>query len=350
MFKEMKENLLSKIEKDVHTELKFPLPKIGRLINNYKSGEFIVVGGRKTSGRGYFILSNYIISPILQKQRFNKFEEKMPLNILYFSTKRSKALTMERMIISYLSNKKKGNKLSISSLYGYKGAKQTTRANAKNVISTVMNVFSEMEKDNVLDLVTSRHSIDALKEIIHDKMMRFGEFSSGDTVFTYSKEFKNQKTIIVVDDATGIIDENGNPAIKGMPAIALAMTLKEYSKVLNALIVLSVPCSDGFFRGSFYKGYLTTISPYDSYADRVLLLHNPVETSDETVYDYKMKEFINPKTGINYFRFIHIVSNYLGASGILFPLLLYPENGFFRELPKADDDIKMDEFLDIVLS
>lgn len=350
IFKNIKDTLLDYVDRDTKTELKYPLFKVGKAINNYRAGDFIVVGGRKTSGKGYFLLNNYIISPLLQKEKANKFEDRLDVNILYFSTKRSMKLTIERMIVNYFSQKDRGSKLSISDLYGYNKTKGgISKAKSKAIIISALKHFNMLEKTEVIDVFSGKKTVDSLRDIIHDKMERYGSFSSDWRDFIYKEEYKHHKTIIVIDDASGVVNETGGPALKNLTAVSLGMALREYATILNVTIVLSVPSDNTFFRDRMYKGYLNTISPYDHYADRVLLLHNPVETSDESVFDYKMSEFRNEKTGINYFRFLHIASNYMGPSGIILPLFLFPENGYFKELPKADDDIKLDPFFDIVL-
>ena len=346
IFKNIKDSLIEQVEKEASTYLKYPLLKTGKLLNGYKQGDFIVVGGRKTSGRGYFVLNNYLINPLIQKQKANKFGDRLDLNIIYFSTKKSKEIAIERMIVNYISNTNRGNKLSIPSLYGYSGMSSTvvTKPRAKAILSSVLNKFDKLEKEGVLDIITSKNSIDSLKDIIYDIIRKFGEFDSTETSFTYNEEYKDQNTIIVIDDASGIIDETGTPALRNLTAIKLASLLRDTAIMLDVLIVLSVPSHDVYNKAALYKGTLSSINPYDTYADRVILLHNPLESEDAKVFDYEMSAFTNKKSGISYFRFAHIISNYLGASGIIIPLFMYPENGYFKELPKAEDDENLDEF------
>ena len=66
IFKEYKDSFLDLVNSE-ESELRFPLSKIDNIIDPYGKGTFTVVGGRKTSGRGAFLLNNYVIGPIVNK-------------------------------------------------------------------------------------------------------------------------------------------------------------------------------------------------------------------------------------------------------------------------------------------
>jgi hypothetical protein len=76
---------------------------------------------------------------------------------------------------------------------------------------------------------------------------------------------------------------------------------------------------------------LEEVAPYHIYADRVVILHNPIETGDKHMR-VRDRGFCNPRTGICYLRTAFIAANY-GPSGIYIGYFLYPENGHIMELP-----------------
>jgi hypothetical protein len=53
-------------------------------------------------------------------------------------------------------------------------------------------------------------------------------------------------------------------------------------------------------------------SAYHIYADRVVILHNPIETGDKHMLGYETGDFVNPRTGICYLRTAFIAANYMG--------------------------------------
>jgi hypothetical protein len=59
---------------------------------------------------------------------------------------------------------------------------------------------------------------------------------------------------------------------------------------------------------------LEEVAPYHIYADRVVILHNPIETGDKHMLGYETGDFVNPRTGICYPGFI--AANYIAPSGI----------------------------------
>ena len=51
IFKKFRDPLLELAEKKQNYNLRYPMKKLGDALNNYTRGDFIVVGGRKTSGK-----------------------------------------------------------------------------------------------------------------------------------------------------------------------------------------------------------------------------------------------------------------------------------------------------------
>jgi hypothetical protein len=66
IFSKFKDPILDFIEDKEKNNLRFPLRKTGNIFNNYTRGDFIIVGGRKTSGKA-LLFYNYVISPLIQK-------------------------------------------------------------------------------------------------------------------------------------------------------------------------------------------------------------------------------------------------------------------------------------------
>jgi len=88
----LKDGLLTKVKYARENKLRFVLKKTGKSLNDYALGEFIVVGGRKTSGKSSFILKNYIIEPMLQKL---ELKQDLGLKLLYINTKKTYRETLE---------------------------------------------------------------------------------------------------------------------------------------------------------------------------------------------------------------------------------------------------------------
>ena len=51
VFSKYKDPILDYIDDKGKNNLRFPLRKTGNILNNYTRGDFIIVGGRKTSGK-----------------------------------------------------------------------------------------------------------------------------------------------------------------------------------------------------------------------------------------------------------------------------------------------------------
>jgi hypothetical protein len=67
------------------------------------------------------------------------------------------------------------------------------------------------------------------------------------------------------------------------------------------IIVLAVP-SNTYIKATGHMSSLEEVAPYHIYADRVVILHNPIETGDKHMLGYETGDFVNPRTGICYLR------------------------------------------------
>jgi hypothetical protein len=82
----------------------------------------------------------------------------------------------------------------------------------------------------------------------------------------------------------------------------LINAIKDLAKVYNMIIVLAVPSSNTYIKATGHMSSLEEVAPYHIYADRVVILHNPIETGDKHMLGYETGDFVNPRTGICYLR------------------------------------------------
>lgn len=344
IFSEYKSTFLSFIEDRDYSDLKFPLAKIGRVLNNYVMGDFIVVGGRKTSGKSSFMLYNYVTSPLLQ--HLNEESDPSSLihtRVVYINTRSSKKSVMEKMAVNFLSARAGGNRLSVPSLYGMHGPHlKLDIDNSKLLVSNAFNSFNKLIHEGILSVFTGRRSLASIENILDRVMEEFGTIV--DSTFTFTPGNEDAKILIVIDDASGIYDDNG---LTGKQIAAkLSSILRTFAKTYGVLIVLGVPSAIARSQIGVHIPTSDEISPYMTYADRSIILHNPVETGDYKSLGYVMEDFRNDYSGVTYFRFAYIANNSMGPTGSFIPLFLYPENGVFLEVPSADDEVEVDEFIE----
>ena len=348
IFSQFKSKIIELIETENDGWLEFPLEKIGALLSNYNKSDFIVIAGRKTSGRGYFILYAYVISPLLQYMQAKKRKQEMPLNIVYINTRRSLKTIMERMILNYISALKKGNKLSIYSLYNLegKGVLRVSKDYSKKITNKIASLFDKLMENGTLSIFSGKRYIDEIESLIASSLVKYGKYDMEESRFIYHEDYADMNTIVVIDDITNIYDSSGKSVMKIDSGITFATMLKSLSKAYNIIIVLTMPSNNqrvGKIRPSIIEA-----EPYGTYADRCMILHNPVETDTMVSLGHERNLYINEISGICYFRSFYMASNYMGPSGINVPLFLYPENGYFMELPKDGDDLDaLDNFISI---
>lgn len=348
IFSKYKDHILDYADNKDKYNLRFPLPKTSNIINNYTRGDFIVVGGRKTSGKSSFILYNYVISPLLQKIKAKANNKPFDLKVIYLNTRKNTRSTLERMIVNYYSSKSGGNKIGVPSLYGLEGKHVSiSREGAKELISTTMTTFDTLVEKGILSVSPAKKSLYEVDNLIRSTMLEYGTMDDEHGEFTYLEKYKDLIVLISIDDVTGILTETGGNNIKNDSAHQLAIKLKGLAKLYNVVLVLSVPSDNVYTRAGGHVSSLNEIAPYHLYADRALIMHNPAETGDKNCNGYNTGDFINPSTGVCYLRSILFAANYMGPSGMFAGYFLYPENGFMMELPPSEKEEELEVFMDI---
>ena len=348
IFTRYKDRLLNYVEAKNKRNLRFPLSKTGGILNDYMRGDFIVVGGRKTSGKSSFILNNYVISPLLQKKAAANTNKDFKLKLIYFSTKKTPKATIEKMLVNYIANRNKGKKIGVPSFYGLPGNhKKLSVIMSKKLISNTLAVFDKFSDKDYLTVISNKKGIFEIEVIVQNSMDQYGNIDDETGEFIYDKEYEEMIPIFSVDDITGITTDSGNSNFKNENAHTIARKLKALAKIYNAVVVLGVPSTSMYIKGA-HRSMSEEVVPYSTYADRTIIMHNPLETNEKQMLGYETMDFINTSTGICYFRTAFIANNYMGASGIYIPYFMYPENGYLVELPNVDDLGNLDEFLEIV--
>ena len=350
----VKDNIIDKINNSSINILKFKLKKTGIVLNDYVKGEVIIVSGRKTSGKSSFILKNYIMDPMEQKYILKK---ELDLKIMYFSTKKTYTETIEKMSTYYISSLYKEDmikgKLSVASFYRYPGAIiKLTKELAVTYMSRAISYINNFIKQDYLEIIAGSYTIDEIITIVKDSFSNKGIFNSRETSFEYTDKDESFIPIIVVDDVSLIIGDNGLNCVKGENANRLGMELKKLAKMLSAVIVINVPSSSvskSFGKKErYYVNSVDEIGPYTYYADKILFMHNPMETEDFHPFGYTLDNFTSKKNGICYFRYLNIAANTLGPSGVVIPYFFFPQSSQMYELPKGTEEQSLKVFYDIV--
>lgn len=347
VFAKYKDTFLDLAENRKKSPLRFPLKKTGALFNDYNRGDFIVVGGRKTSGKSSFILNNYVISPFYQKRMLLKAKKpSFDIKVVYISARRNLKMTMEKMMVNYTANFNGGSRISIPALYGGIGTNLSVKEAQKH-ISGSLNLFDAVAKKGYLHLHTGRKSVFEVEELITSAMSELGSLNDDDGSFEYEEGKEGTLPIIVIDDASSIYSDTCDNALNNEASSLLAVKLQQIAKVYNALVVLAVPSTYSYYNKRSSDGHRSSaeeIKPFDKYADRTIILHNPAETDEKSMLGYDVPSFVHPVTGICYIRTATVISNYLGASGVNLGYFIYPENGYMIDLPPAEESELLEAF------
>ena len=351
IFSKYKDVLIDISDTEHKKDLTYPLQKVGDLVNGYTRGDFIIVGGKKTSGKSSFVLNNYVNYPLLKRATSKADNKKIDIKVIYINTKKTVKSTLEKLIVNYAANKHGLCKLGVPTLYNLSGShEKISRGLAKNVISSVMSAYDQFSEKGILTLSAGRKSIYEITQLIKASLAEYGEYNEELEEFVYKPEFSDLIPIVAIDDVSGITIESSVSEESGLRASAaaqIAIELKSIAKTYGVLVVLTVPSGPVYTSTNYYSSSIEEVTPYHIYADRILLLKNPAESEKfKEVLGFDMYRFVSKINGACYFRSLYVGSNYMGASGVYVPLFMYPENGTFLELPKNSVDYDDDELLD----
>ena len=343
IFLKNKDIMLDFIDQEDVYNLRHPLKRLGGIVNNYNPGEFIVVGGRRTSGKSSFILNNYVTSPLYQKIFAKRLGKPFDLKVIYINTKKSEKSIMERMALSFSSYKNKGNKVGAPSLYSFEGKHvKISRDKAKNIVSSSLSVFSGLVEKGFLSMSSGQKSLSEIDVHIRGLMEDYGDYDDDTNTFKYHPEHKGMTIIVAIDDISGISSSDGKSNFKNDNAHKVGAKLRDLTRIFNILIVLSVPSAKVYTPAGPHRSTVEEVAPYDVYADRCLIMHNPMETSEKSMNGYETTDFTHPKTGVCYLRTLYIATNHMGPSGIYLGLFMFPENGYMLELPDSENVLALE--------
>lgn len=346
IFSKNKPGLLHMMETREPAELEFPHAKLGNLVNGYSFGDFVLIGGRKTGGRGAFALNTYVIHPLLQAIK-KKLEGKV--KIIYFNNRQSTKFALEKMIVNLLSTSLGGNKLGIPTLYGMKGSHLRMKPEkAKDASEKALDMLHSATEKGILDVVIGSKNVEELTAYISSIVKEYGDIDPLTGAFLPFSDVEIPKIILVIDDIPGLLKNRSKNTLKSEAAIQLGAEFRAMAKTYNMLVVATMPANN-VYRNGAYNSNTEELQPLHAFADRALVLHNPVETDLPKFIQYVTEEWINKATGICYFRSLFIAANSMGASGVYIPMFLYPENGLFKELPRYDEDHKLQKYYETVV-
>ncbi|MCK5787711.1 MAG: hypothetical protein KAH32_01770 [Chlamydiia bacterium] len=325
------EHILSSIEDRKEKVLEYPIKKLGNLFNGYNDGDLILLGGRKTGGKGALALNNYVTYPLRKLSKGNE-----DFRIVYYNNKLSLKNIMEKMIVNIYSHATGGSKMSIPSLYGLEGVNlKVTKAKSESIVTQVMQFLETQEDKRNFSLLTGRRSISEFEVYIDKIMQEYGTLGIDDDVFTLSDEFDAVKVIVTIDDINGLQPTDGFVGDGSKADIALR--LRALAKLYNIIIVCTVPVEHKALRGPYVPS-TNDLAPYIVHADRAAIIYSPLEVNLNKSLNYTVSDWINNHTGVCYIRNIFIAANSMGASSVYSALFMYPENGYFKQLPRPEED------------
>jgi len=330
------ETLNSGLKLKQHKGIPTPLKELTKYTNYIQRGQYVIVGGRPTSGKRSFVQFNYLLH--ICKWVIEEFEpnKRPPVKFFYFCPGGDTAYLLQKWTCAYLKLK---NQIVIdtATLNGEIGElyslKNPDFLHVVEAIREAEEFFDEVLEGGIIEIITTHQTATSIKDQLERFMINeVGEIDHG--VFKPNIDWLGYYIFYIIDDVQQLSTESyGNVTLDRQGIYRLMhsfnIELKQKFKI-NPVIILPVPFSSGRKIQDSLPSY-KDLGVFYNGSDLGLIMYNPFNEQNFSYLGFDIKEWIF-KGGKFRFRSVTIVRN-KGAQNITKGLMFLEECGYFRELP-----------------
>jgi len=359
------DNLLNEIDNGIagrNYSIPIGLPKIGRYANLRRK---IITLLFSTTGAGKSALVDSIILNA-SDSHMNSPGANMKPDFQLFSMERPKEMRIAKWI-SHIIFKNEGEVIELPKMLGWweddklSKAERALIASQKEYINCLLNDYVTIHGGAKTPNETYR--------IMKDHFEAIGDYDTVDKLDPKTGKMRPTKVYVYKDDRTVVVPifDHGNlfKTTKELPTKKSAIDkateyaqgyrdLESASPIWVAQVNRSIM---GVTRSKDQEHELVLEDVKESgdigdACDIAISLFDPVKYSQSSKTGYIPTNFVDPKTGNNYFRSAQILKSSYGADSLRIPLAFNGFCGMFKELEKRSnlDDLQYHDLIDSVLS
>lgn len=325
--------------------------KLASTVNAIKQGQYIVVGGRESSGKRSFVHLFYIMHVLNYYLSFDEHDKNKPkIKILYYNMRKSEPMKAQKLMCTYLWTHHQ-ILMDIPTLNGEYGKMYDLDPETMDSIEEGVKFFDYFIGNGILDIRTEQTNPTGIRNDVHNYMTSIGGIEKdkfGRETYIPDKGYENQITLVIIDDVKRLKNEtrediyfNENQLYSKM-AEYLA-NLVDLFKITPITIVPSFEVSGAYRLNQMTPDFREIKYFYDK-ADLVYIMFNPHRFNIEDYYGYELKHFISPDH-IQRFRSCTVLRNTDGLDGVIIPFGFMAENGILFDLPRVDQTKELNEHI-----
>jgi hypothetical protein len=314
-------------------------PILDSITNGIQKSIYTLVGGNSGVGKTSFVDLAYVLNPYDWLMK-NKDKTDFKLKIIYNSMERNTKYKLAKWTCFKLF-KDYGIIIDVPTILQWQGAKRKISEEDRKLIYDCEKYFDEMS--DVVTIYQGAENPTGIMKRCQEVLKNNGKID--ESVKFHSKYIPDDENLIilVINDHVGKLKNEKNYDKK-----ELLDKHSEYSGFLRDFYGVSSVNISQFNRsiGNIERYKNKDVSPepddfkgsgnlYED-ADVALGLFNPYKFKIYDFLDYDIRKFISPN-GENRFRSVSVVKNSYGPDDIIIGLNFLGENGYFREIPVAEE-------------
>jgi hypothetical protein len=345
-FKEYIKKPLEKGLDQLDQGIPVPFENFGRLTNYIQRGQFIGISGKSNSGKTSFADYVYLVNVYKWWKKLDD-SRKPSLKFIYFNMKHNMRNKLQKWacLDIFLNTRRQ---VDIPTLNGHKGRLYKMGEEELKDVASCAELFEDMFDKGLLTLVNGPQTPTQVFNKVTQEMKKYGDLNQ-DNAFEYDKGHRDQITIVIIDNIDYLLTESDS--VGTLDATSLKKKMNDYCVQLRntygLTVVAVIPSASNNSRnikesepnykelGVFAKG-----------VDLGIVMYNPFNENNMKYGNYDVSDFVI--MGKNRLRFASIVRNINGLENATMGFTFLGENGWFKEMPRAEQSTEVEERIDLL--
>jgi len=326
-------------------------PKLTSIIDGIKRAQYYAIAGRDSSGKRSFTDLNFLLTPFFWWM--NNRDKGAKLKILYFNMGKPIEIKLQKWLCTYFWIYHQ-RLMDIATLNGTNSRLFDIDQKDEEIIQSSESFFNFLLEDSkVLEIFDGSLHPTGITNKIHEYMRSIGgvEKKQYSSEYIYEEEYKNQITIIIIDNVKRMKNESHNGNFYDENELHKKLNeylieLRDFYKITPVVIIPSFNIP-GINRPNQMTADIREFKHYFNDSNVAIHLTNPHRLQIDKYEGYKVKDFV-AEDGIPRFRAVTILNNSEGRDNVIIPQWMFPENGMLFDLPRVDEEIPLTQVIEYI--
>lgn len=328
-----------------------PLEKLSKFTNYIERGQYLVIGGKPTSGKTSMMDFIYMIN-VYKWWRSLGYDEdgnpidnpnRPPLKMFYFNMRTSAKIKWQKWLCLYIKLEY-GNVIDIPTLTGQVGKLYDLDEDMIQKIQSAKDFFEDFEND-VMTMINGPKQPSSIYNRVHDYMHEIGHLDKHGE-YILDSEYTGALTFVYVDNTNFLLPETDG--FQNMNAEGLKRKINEQALTLSRLYKVNVNIvapSKSSYSTKVKDGEPSykELGVFADACDLGIVTYNPYNENNNKYIGYPVEETVI--RGKQRLRTVTVVRNQDGLENVTVGLWFLGECGYFAEAPHPTQEDLMEEKL-----